>query len=262
MGTIEDVLDRCLEEIEDGKSLEEVLSRHPEHAPELRPLLETFAAIRAVPKPQPGAGALHGALVRAGKYIPDERRSWHFDLARFAVPRFLFSRAAAVVLAGFLAAGVSLAGASASALPGDLLYPVKLAAEKVRITLAVDPQGRAELRLAFSRERMEELAARYGRNGTIDDRVIAAMLEEARAALNGIAALPKEKRAALYAEAGRLNSSQKEVLRSIQPRASGRQKEYVEKAIATCDGREMRMRETTKDGGLCPWDGPSGCDWE
>ena len=47
--------------------------------------------------------------------------------------------------------------ASQSALPGDMLYPVKLASEKVRVTITANPTEKAKLHLAFASRRLQEL---------------------------------------------------------------------------------------------------------
>lgn len=47
--------------------------------------------------------------------------------------------------------------ASQSALPGDMLYPVKLTTEKVRVAIVPDPTEKAKLHLAFASRRLQEL---------------------------------------------------------------------------------------------------------
>jgi hypothetical protein len=47
---------------------------------------------------------------------------------------------------------------AADSLPGDLLYPVKLMSEDVRLVLAADPSARAELGMAFVDLRVQEMA--------------------------------------------------------------------------------------------------------
>ena len=58
-----DVLDECLTLLtEDGVSVEACLARYPEHAAELRPLLEMAVEMRRMPRPKP-----RRAAVDAGK---------------------------------------------------------------------------------------------------------------------------------------------------------------------------------------------------
>jgi len=68
----------------------------------------------------------------------------------------------AATLAVFLfsvVGSVSVVGASAQALPGDTLYPVKLTVEKVQLSLALSDQSRADLRVEFAGRRLEEMVA-------------------------------------------------------------------------------------------------------
>lgn len=66
--------------------------------------------------------------------------------------------AASLALFVFAVVGsVSVVGAAAHALPGDHLYSVKLGIEKAQLTLAVDAQTRAQLRVEFASRRLEEM---------------------------------------------------------------------------------------------------------
>lgn len=62
--------------------------------------------------------------------------------------------------------------ASQNALPGNALYPVKLATEKVRLTIAADPTEKTRLHLAFASRRLQELQEITGgetvKNSSID----------------------------------------------------------------------------------------------
>lgn len=62
----------------------------------------------------------------------------------------------AVLIVAISGTGIGGAYASQSALPGDLLYPVKLASEKVQLALASGESKKAELHLKFSQKRLEE----------------------------------------------------------------------------------------------------------
>ncbi len=64
-------------------------------------------------------------------------------------------------LAASVALGLSLAGGTAYAAgnskPGDVLYPVKLATEKIRLGLSITEQTKAQLQAQFALERLREL---------------------------------------------------------------------------------------------------------
>lgn len=67
--------------------------------------------------------------------------------------------ATASATASLMIGTAGAAAAAQSALPGDLLYPLKQATESVRLALAGSPEQTARLQLALAEERMEEIDA-------------------------------------------------------------------------------------------------------
>jgi DNA-binding response OmpR family regulator len=73
-------------------------------------------------------------------------------------PSTLTARLGAVLVALLaISAGAGAAGASAQALPGDWLYPVKRGVETARLQVAGSTRAKAELHLAMATERIEEV---------------------------------------------------------------------------------------------------------
>jgi hypothetical protein len=71
-------------------------------------------------------------------------------------------RVAVVLIAatlGLLLMGGAAVAASGSALPGQALYPVKKAVEKIELAFTNSPSSRAKLHLEFARRRLDELSA-------------------------------------------------------------------------------------------------------
>ena len=62
----------------------------------------------------------------------------------------------AVIMATAVAAG-GVFSASAQALPGDALYPVKILAENIQVTLTLDSEARAELEQELQNEHVQDL---------------------------------------------------------------------------------------------------------
>lgn len=86
-------------------------------------------------------------------------------------PRFAFASALAafvVLLTG------AVSWASENSLPSDALYPMKVAAEDVRVLFARDPAAKAMLQAEFARERIHE--ARAIANANADPELVAATL--------------------------------------------------------------------------------------
>lgn len=79
-----------------------------------------------------------------------------------------------IAFAAILAAlGLGATVASAGTLPDDLLYPVKIASEGVRLALAGAPEDRAEVELSIAEHRLGE-AERLASNGRTSDALVAA----------------------------------------------------------------------------------------
>lgn len=86
--------------------------------------------------------------------------------------------AAALIVLAILVSGTGLYIASAQALPGDTLYPVKRAAEGLRISLAPSSEQKLALSLSYSQRRVDEIRSLLDRGrrsqvrfvGTLNER--------------------------------------------------------------------------------------------
>lgn len=134
-------------------ALDEALDRlvlgEPAHAPAaLEPLLQTARAAREVFSIEvPGHVAQAHLVALAGARTIDPQRS-----RRRLIVTVLAAAIAVLLLSG------SAVAASAGALPGQLLYPVKRAVEKIDLALHGDPASRARLHLQFAERRLDELS--------------------------------------------------------------------------------------------------------
>ncbi len=149
------ILDECLESILGGESVRACLERHPDHAEELRPLLETaFQAKDAAdvaPRPE--------FRQEASRQF---QQALHDLPVRKAIATFSFRHwwvSAVAVLAVIILGGGGTVFAATSAQPDNFLYSVKLATESVRISLAGSDQGKAELYAQFAARRVDEIIA-------------------------------------------------------------------------------------------------------
>ncbi len=176
-----DVLNQCCELLTAGESVAACLERYPEHASDLAPMLASIVdlgRLRAVP-PRPAevaqrsreqflAAAYQTSLaVRsrpAGRLAATAlwwRQLWRGSSELFrwrgtpqAMPAGLVALLVAVILIGALATGAVTA--SARALPGDPLYPVRTVTERTRIFLARDPDTREALAEAFAEAHLRD----------------------------------------------------------------------------------------------------------
>lgn len=153
---LQDALQECLEALEEGRDPEQVLASYPEIEPELRSLFEVAQQAAGLVGDEPTQEAHHRSRTRilgrahelSESSTQHGRRRW---LPRVAV-------AAALALA-ILFSGTGLYLTSAQALPGDALYPVKRAAEGLRLNLISNPRQKLNLSLDYGERRLEEVQA-------------------------------------------------------------------------------------------------------
>ena len=147
------LLEEGLTKLQAGASLDEVLADYPMNARELRPLLETAAGMRnnqakLFAPVESQAKSRRQFLSRADSQ-PERSGIFHSLHLRLAVTLVII----AVMVFGILSTGL----VSASALPGDTLYSVKLAIEQVRLSMAASPIERLKLLENFDDIRSQEL---------------------------------------------------------------------------------------------------------
>jgi hypothetical protein len=146
---LEAILDICLNEIEDGKSdIDACLTRYPEHAEELQPLLRAATKLARGREVMPDPSYKARARTQLSVYMQQhpQRRRISPVLWRFAI-----SFAAVVLL--FLASGTAFAQ---GALPGDALYNWKLSSESVWRMTAPD---QLSVDLTLSNRRVNEIVS-------------------------------------------------------------------------------------------------------
>ena len=165
-----DVLEICLQEVEDGADIDTVLSHYPGFAKDLRPILETSMEARSLAAPDPSPEVIRrnrakvmqqAAQMREAQARPF-RRIWSVSLRRALV-------SLAVIAALFIGTN-GLVYASSNTLPGDNLYPVKRTWEGVRVLLTFDAQARTKLEVHQENERLDELNNLFakGRSASVD----------------------------------------------------------------------------------------------
>lgn len=167
MSNLYDILETCLQEIENGSDLDTVLSHHAEHADELRPILEASIDAKAMAVPAPSVDLIrrnrskvlqHAAEMRERNVQPS-RRLWAVPLRR--------AFATLVIVAVLFSTGTSLVRASSTTLPGDNLYPVKRTWEDVQLLLTFNAQSRETLEVEHENERLEELKELFANGRSI-----------------------------------------------------------------------------------------------
>jgi len=163
---LNEILNRCISRLQDGHGLEATLAEYPAQAARLRPILEAVLAVwsargsdtvplAAMQKSR--RRLLQAAAdIKQAKAAPWWRRSWGMMTRGALVPAFTMLLCAVLLVTGI---------ASAQALPGQPLYPVKLAAEQISLSLPASPAGQLAREENYDMRRkgeVEELLSHQG----------------------------------------------------------------------------------------------------
>jgi len=173
MATMEDILAKCLDNLEQGDSVENCLARYPGWREELEPLLWAAQRARQVPEVRPSPSFRQDARARLLDKIDartsakeeaeekEKRRLLSGLKSKLRFPVIIRGLAApalaaitVLVLLGVM--GIGVVHASSESLPGDPLYGVKLAGERVRLALSLNEMQDTQLRLRWADRRLRE----------------------------------------------------------------------------------------------------------
>jgi hypothetical protein len=165
----EEILANCIEEIRNGKStIEDCISRYPEIGEELRSSLLMAAAI----KPDEVMPSLE-FIQRARRQLFIEMQPALEKKSRRTSRWYLLApvkwiAGVLIGLVAFSAAGGGTVYASQSSLPGDVLYPVKTAAEKLQLAVTWGSDAKANLHLTLAQRRIDEVTQQVQQNRDIN----------------------------------------------------------------------------------------------
>ena len=176
---IEEILAKCLDQMEAGASLESCLADFPEQAAELKPLLQMTQQMNQLtivgPRPAFARGArlrLENQLRIPGETVTLNGRNRYasqkpklFLQRRFSMGFLQLIIAAALALTATTGTAVYAANASN---PGDFLHGLDLAMENIQLNLAPDVWSKVQLRLEFASERLAEAQETFAENKTTD----------------------------------------------------------------------------------------------
>ena len=192
---LDTALDQCLDSLRQSRDLDACLASYPQYADELRPLLDMAVDVGWVSAPAPTATARAAGeerMLAALARVTEQRSQLHplLRAAKWLVGLFtrpgsglgLAWKWAAATMAVLLVAacGLTLA-ASAGSLPGDALYPVKLAGQRAQLALTFDPASQRSLAEQFDAQQRSDVEAILGtgRQVGVDFRGILERMEDA-----------------------------------------------------------------------------------
>ncbi len=149
------VFEACLQQLQTGASLDQVLKQYPQWAGELRPLLSAAQAAAGLGE---SISIPANAQERSrARFMAQARQYNRSPLGWFTFNFSPLKLAALTLILVIFFGGVSSVVVSAQALPGDTLYAVKLITEQTRLFFTKDPTDRLKLEQSFDQERREEL---------------------------------------------------------------------------------------------------------
>jgi hypothetical protein len=149
-----DILENCLQRMDQGETLDSVLAHYPRLAGELRPLLEAAVLARSTSRESLPVGVLSRQRSRGLALAADLRQGKNpaLVLGRFWRPVLMVLSVIVLLVIGTN----NLLTASAHSLPGDTLYPLKRSVESTQLQLVSDPVKKLELEHTFSQRRVDE----------------------------------------------------------------------------------------------------------
>jgi len=139
-----------------------------------------------------------------------------------------------VVVVGMAALGGGVVWAAGDSLPGDLLYPVKLATEDVRLALTSAPADQVDLALRFVEERAEEVRTLVEAGRQVPDETIARMERHIERALIQVAWVSDEEMTGLLTRVAERTRAQAQVLEQVRATAPQQAQPGLEHAATVC----------------------------
>ena len=181
-----DALNPCLELLEQGSSIEACLTRFPEAAAKLEPLLrlamQTKQAAEAIETPSDAQRAGLGRITDAWATKQAKRNNPRWRVFRPLATSWAITMIAVMVL---VFSGWTTTSAAAESVPGEVLYPVKKAQERFLLVVSFSDRGKAELHAKFAQERTQEIEklSTRGKGQDVMDRTAVLMENHTRRAV-------------------------------------------------------------------------------
>ncbi|MCK4941103.1 hypothetical protein KAS45_03335 [candidate division WOR-3 bacterium] len=230
---IEEIFDKLIAEVRKGRSVDDCLREYAEYADELKPLLHLANTISDLPKPEPGAGAVEATIKQARAISSGQKRSRRFSFREIFVLRPVMVRVFAIVLL-ILVFGVATVSLSASSLPGDMLYPVKKATERVQLLLTFNTEGKARLHTVFADKRTDEFESLLEPGVEISEELLAEMLHETDLAIACVVRLDEESSADIIDQIDECCHNQMAVLEKARDCVCEMDIGVIEEAMQEC----------------------------
>lgn len=159
---IDAIIEQVTPDLMTGReTINSILEKHPQHAAELRPRLESLTWLvysRENLEPRQGFISSSRAYIEQKVHSIPPQSFWQRVIRRYTPQRWVFNIVApAVVLLLIVLILNSLVLSAQLSIPGDSLYSTKLTLEDIQLTLTFNQVEKADLYIQLSRERTTEL---------------------------------------------------------------------------------------------------------
>lgn len=253
---IEEIFDLCLEKVEQGLSVDEIVNQYPAHAEILKEMLNIADAIKTLSAPAVPSRAVE--TCRQKVYARLMSLSIKPKRSFFCLPRPV---SVGVTAAALLLIFTGTAFLSQASLPGDPLYKIKSFCECICCRFSAGPDGKTAIHCTCSSRRCQELEAVLAKSGKVDPELIEEMFRHTTLALKYIAKMPWYQRGKHQDVLGNVLQLQKEFLQSIVDRFSDTDREILFKAINICCRRIQWIKDYGAQENVPAFWGPE-CEWD
>jgi hypothetical protein len=161
--------------------------------------------------------------------LPERHKWWKNIRRKERSTMFSLARVALALILAFGAAGSTIAVAQASE-PGDVLYPVKIASEDLRLALTSDSEQAFELQLKYAQERLEEIEVLSEESESIPLQVTTRLQEHFQQALQEASNFDDENLAQAMERVAVMTQQQTRVLQQKQTQDAGNAVDALQQA--------------------------------
>jgi len=217
MANFEDILDLALTELKKGSSMDEVLSKWPQHRQELEALLSPVQTFLSLPRKKAPTPAMQRKYIS----MPVKHRVW---FAWVHISRFASVSMATLLL---IAGASTTAYAAMQSLPGQTLFSLKKSAEQMQLHFASSDAERTAMQMNITKKRLAEAQQVFSINSSPQQQLAALneLNSQSDATLQDVKNITKSDNSnpPIAASLKDINSQQQALLNKIQSKDNSQQ---------------------------------------
>lgn len=251
---MEELLGQALEAQEQGQPFEGLLRSHANEAQEITEMLSVASHVRSALAVNPSEQAKAATRFKVLSHAAQRRSApWtHFFPAAFMLrPAAALGIALLLLVVGASSAVV----ASASALPGEPLYPVKTSWEQVQIALTFNEMAKGQAQADLAQTRTEEIAQLTDQGRVVPSDAVARMSAQTETAMASMA--QGQDPTALSQQLADITERQQQVLERVAKAAPENARPALEHALDVSRSGHQKAQEAIETSKERQGKGPS-----